>query len=131
MTLTTGFRLLSTTALTVLLCACAGQPPAPQPVLVAGPNQCVVPPAGMEVPATGPVPYEVLEARCGAIAWCAGWQEPQIHNLVFAQTFRQCVARGMGANTAVIVVPATPPAAAPVSRPPPLETARPPRPYRN
>jgi hypothetical protein len=116
----------------LLLSACAWRTPAPEPVVVVPvATQCA--PVVAEGEGVN-VPYEVLEARCGAEAWCAGWQQPALHNLIFAQTFRQCVARAMvgrpvvgsvpAASSTTVIVQPVPGAAMPV---PPMR----PRPYRN
>lgn len=95
------------------------------------PTQCVVP----VIAESGAVPYEVLETRCGAEAWCAAWEVPQNHSLIYAQTFRQCVGRAMGARgSAVSVQPAgSQPAPLMVqpAAPAPMPPMSPPRPYRN
>ena len=122
-----ALRLVPALALCLLASACATRQPGVASNAMTMPTQCMIPAADM----TPPVPYEVLEARCGAEAWCAAWQFPQNHNLVYAQTFRQCVAGAMPAR--VIVQPgALPPAVRPAPPPVPMPMPiNPPRPYRN
>lgn len=128
MTSLPALRLLPAIAVCLLLSACATREPVNQSAMITIPQQCSLPALAAEVPDTRPVAYEVLEARCGAEAWCAAWQLPQHHSLVYAQTFSQCVGRSMPVRApAVLVQPGAAPSALPAPRPapPPMNPPRP------
>jgi hypothetical protein len=125
-----ALRLVPAIAVCLLVSACATREPVNQSAMITIPQQCSLPTLAAEVPDTRPVAYEVLEARCGAEAWCAAWQVPQHHSLVYSQVFSQCVGRTVAVRAPVLVQPGAAPSALPPPRPAPPPMSAP-RPYRN